>query len=362
MTFKNISAFALFLAAIPMMMAQDMVERTAKIDSFLTTQIKEHHIPALSFAIIENGEIKYKGAYGTANLEFRVPNTEQTSFQLASVTKLLSATAIAMLIEEGQLDLEEKVRFYLKDLPDSWDSMRIKDLVSHQSGIVDLLALKKEFNSVDEALDFAKSKPLDFAPGTKTVYAGGDYAVVMKVIEKVTNMSFQDFISTYLVEKVDMKNTGFNNMEQDFIYRTQDMMPNAATTYVWDNEGQKQRIFSMLFPKWTYTAGGLFSSIEDLSKWVVALDKNTLLSETYQNLLWTPTTLRDGSSSPFGVGWIVDKFGELKATGHSGGPALADIMRLPDKKITVIVLTNQISLRPFLTSSVLKLYLQPIKN
>ncbi|WP_083157941.1 serine hydrolase domain-containing protein [Allomuricauda sp. CP2A] len=362
MTFKNITAFVLCLFITPMMMAQDIVERAAKIDSFLTAQIDEHHIPALSVAIIENGDIKCVGSYGTANVEFDVPSTEQTSFQLASVTKLLSATAIAMLIEEGKLDLEEKVGFYVKDLPNSWESMRIKDLVAHQSGIVDLLALKQEFNTVDDAMQTAIAKPLDFEPGTKTVYAGGDYAVMMKVVENISGVPFQEFMSTYLFDKLGMKNSGYNNMEQDFIYRTQDMMPNAATTYVWDHEKQQQRIFSMLFPKWTYPAGGLFSSIEDLSKWAVALDQNTLLSEKYQDLLWTPIQLRDDSISPFGIGWIVDRFGEDTVTGHSGGPALADIMRLPEKKITVIVLTNQISLRPFLTSSVLKLYVQPTRN
>lgn len=362
MTTKNILTSMLFLCISPLISAQELVERAAKIDSFLTAQIEEHHIPALSVAIIEDGEIKCIGSYGTANLEYDVDNTEQTAFQLASVTKLLSATAIAILIEEGKLDLEDKVSTHVKDLPESWDNMKIKDLVAHQSGIVDLLALKKEFNSVDEAILTARENPLDFEPGTKTVYAGGDYALVMKIIENISGMPFQQFMSSYVFDKVGMKNTLYNNMEQDFIYRTQDMMPNAATTYVWDNENQKQRIFSMLFPKWTYPAGGLFASIEDLAKWIVALDKNTLLSEKYRDLLWTPTQLRDGVNSPFGVGWIVDKFGDVTATGHSGGPALADIMRLPDRKITVIVLTNQISLRPFLTSSVLKLYLQPIKN
>lgn len=358
MTCKSILAFAMSLCTIALVNAQDIFERAEKIDSFLTAQIDEHHIPALAVAIVENGEVKCIGSYGMANLEFKVPSTEQTSFQLASVTKLLSATAIAMLIEEGKLDLEERVSHYVKGLPSSWESMRIKDLVAHQSGIVDLLAQKEEFNSVDEALQAAIIEPLDFEPGTKTVYAGGDYAVMMKIIENVSGVPFQEFMSTYLFDKLGMKNSGYNNMEQDFIYRTQDMMPNAATTYVWDNEKQRQRIFSMLFPKWTYPAGGLFSSIEDLSKWIVALDKNTLLSEKYQTLLWTPIKLRDKSNSPFGIGWIVDQFGEAMATGHSGGPALADIIRLPDKKITVIVLTNQISLRPFLTSSVLKLYLQ----
>ncbi|NNE77089.1 MAG: beta-lactamase family protein [Pricia sp.] len=349
----------LSLSFMPVTIAQD-TERTAKIDSFLRAKMDEFHIPALSVAIIEKGELKYTNSYGTANLEYNIPNTQKTSFQLASVTKILTATAIAILIEEGKLNLEEKVCTYINELPESWDSMRIKDLVSHQSGIVDLLALKMEFNSVDEALKMATSKPLDFSPGTKTVYAGGDYAVMMKLIENISGMPFQRFIATNLFERVGMENSNYNNMEQDFIYRTVDMMPNAATTYIWDEEKQKQQVFSMMFPKWTYPAGGLFSSIEDLSKWIVALDKNILLSDKYQNLLWTPTKLRNGTNSTFGIGWIVDKLDDKTATGHSGGPALADIMRLPDEKITVIVLTNQMTLRPFLTSTVLRLYVQDI--
>lgn len=336
---------------------QSMKNKEAEVDSFLTAQIKTFQIPALSVAIVENGAVRFQKTYGMANLEYQIPNTPQTAFQLASVTKLLSATAIAMLIEEGRLDLDQKVTYYLNDLPQSWDSMLIKDLVAHQSGIVDLLALKQELNSVDEALKVATEKPLDFEPGTKTVYAGGDYAVVMKIIETVGGMPFQEFIKTYLFDKVGMENSCFNNMEQDFIYRTYDMMPNAATVYVWDEKQDKQRVFSMMFPKWTYPAGGLFSSVEDLCKWVIALDNGALLSEKFSDLLWTPVERRDGTTSPFGIGWIVDKFKEETATGHSGGPALADIVRLPEKKITAIVLTNQLTLRPFLTMKVLEMYL-----
>lgn len=330
----------------------------SKIDSFLTEQIKEHHIPALSVAIVENGKIKHMKSYGQVDIQNSVANTPEKAFQLASVTKLLSATAIAILIDQGKLKLENPVSFYLSDVPESWKDMKVKDLVAHQTGIKDVLAMKKEFNSLEEAWGFVIKQPLDFKPGTKTVYAGGDYAVVMKLIESVTGMPFQEYIQISVFNKLGMSHTGFNNMEQDYIYRKYDILPYAATTYEWNHELQKQRVFSMLFPKWTYPSGGLYASLEDLCTWIIALDSNTLLSEKVQDLMWTPTELRDGTKSPFGVGWIIDKFNDEKITGHSGGPALADIMRLPGRKISVIVLTNQVALRPFLTSSVLKFYME----
>ncbi|MDX5419146.1 MAG: beta-lactamase family protein [Hymenobacteraceae bacterium] len=331
--------------------------QTSQIDTFLLNQMQKFHIPAVSVAIIDNGKVVLSKVYGTANIEYNIPNTGGTAFQLASATKLIAATALMTLVQEGKLDLQQKVRTYLPQLPKQWDDMRVMDLVSHQSGIVDLLALQRDFKSVDAALDTAIARPLDFAPGTKTVYAGGDYAVVMKLIEKLTGVTYQQFLNDRLLKKLGMTHTVYNNMEQDFIYRTYDTIPFAATVYKWDGEKTQQRIFSMMFPSWTYPAGGLFSSIDDLAKWAVALDKNTLLKPEVQAQMWTPAKLRDGIVAPFGVGWIVDKYKEEKATGHSGGPALADIVRLPNKKITAIVLTNQLELRPFLTMRVLDLYL-----
>lgn len=352
---KNTILFCLFFLMNTLMISGR--EPGSKIDTFISQTMEEFHIPAVSVAIIQDGEIQMLQTYGKANPEYNIPNTDTTAFQLASATKLISATAIMTLVQDGKLDLQERVRHYLPELPQTWDNMKVMDLVAHQSGISDVLALKINFPSLQSAMDTATARPLDFEPGTKTVYAGGDYAVVMKLIEKVSGLGFQAFLQKNLFEKLDMNHSVFNNMEQDFIYRTYDVIPYAATVYKWDNNQNKQRIFSMMFPSWTYPSGGLFSSISDLAKWAVALDKNTLLKPEFAEMMWTPAKLQNGTNSPFGVGWIVDKHNGEKATGHSGGPALADIVRLPGKKITVIVLTNQLELRPFLAMKVLDLYL-----
>lgn len=327
-----------------------------EVNDFIQNQINTHHIPAISVAVIDKGVVRFQKTYGNAVLEFAIPNTDSTAFQLASVTKLISATALVLLVQENKLKLEEKVKYYLPEIPKTWQDMRVIDLVAHQSGVVDLLSLKIPFTSLSEAVDTAYSRLLDFKPGSKTVYAGGDYAIVMRLIETVAGMPFQAFLQKELLDKLDMRHSGYNNMEQDYIYRIYDIMPYAATVYNWDEKAQKQRIFSMMFPSWTYPAGGLFSSIGDLAKWVVAIDKNLLLEPRYTQLMWTPAKLDNGKTSPFGVGWIVDKHNGKIATGHSGGPALADIVRLPEQKITVIVLTNQLNLRPIFAMKILDIY------
>jgi CubicO group peptidase (beta-lactamase class C family) len=329
-----------------------------EIVNYARSQMDTFHIPALSVAIIDDGKVVLQEALGTSNIEHQIQNSVGTAFQLASVTKLISATALLTLVQSYQLDLNDRIRHFLPELPLQWDDMKVMDLLSHQSGVTDLLLLRQNFRTIDEAVDTAASRNLDFEPGTKTVYAGGDYAIIMKLVEHVSGMSFQEFMDEALFDRLGMKHTVFNNMEQDFIYRTSDTISFATSVYLWDENRHQQRVFSMMFPSWTYAAGGLFSSISDLAKWVVALDKNQILEPAFQTLMWTPSKLRSDEDSPFGVGWIVDNYHGEKVTGHSGGPALADVVRLPDRKITVIVLTNQVNLRPFLAMKILDMYLK----
>ncbi|HLO82076.1 MAG TPA: serine hydrolase domain-containing protein [Chitinophagaceae bacterium] len=348
----------LVFSVITVMASAQQVNLQKTLDLFLDSSVKANNIPAISVVLIEDGKVIYRKTMGYANLEYKIPNTGQTAFQLASCTKLISATALMTLVQENKLDLQAKVRSYLPDLPAPWDDMRVMDLVAHQSGVADLLALKMNFKSVDEAYDTAVARKLDFAPGTKTVYAGGDYALVQKLVERITGLRFQEFLKQKLLLPLGMNHTVFNNMEQDYIYRTYDTIPYAATVYKNIKDENRQRIFSMMFPSWTYPAGGIFSSLDDLTKWVIAMDKGKLIRPELLDLMWTPAKRRDGTDSPFGVGWIVDKMNGEKVTGHSGGPALADIARLPGRKITSIVLTNQLELRPYLANQILRIYMR----
>jgi CubicO group peptidase (beta-lactamase class C family) len=102
-----------------------------------------------------------------------------------------------------------------------------------------------------------------------------------------------------------------------------------------------QKAFSFLVASHSYSAGGIYASAADLAKWASALDAGRLLAPAYQEQMWIPPRLDGGAVGSFGVGWAVGRYHGRRTVGHSGGPALADILRFPDDKLTIIVLANQ---------------------
>jgi hypothetical protein len=123
-----------------------------------------------------------------------------------------------------------------------------------------------------------------------------------------------------------------------------------ASIYNWSE--QRQKNFAFLYSSWTYSAGGLYSTASDLSKWVVALDSGKLLRRASLDQMWAVRKLKDGQDNSFGIGWVIKTYHGRRAVGHSGGPALADILRFPDDELTIVVLTNQQRLFPRLAEGV----------
>jgi hypothetical protein len=127
--------------------------------------------------------------------------------------------------------------------------------------------------------------------------------------------------------------------------------------YRWENNSQ--RIYWYLYPERSYSAGGLFSTAADIAKFAIAFDEGKLLSNKNIEQMWSRDKFANGSLNGFGVGWIVDTYGGRKTVGHSGGPALGDILRFPEEKLTVVVLSNGHRVYPYLARGVADFYLPP---
>jgi CubicO group peptidase (beta-lactamase class C family) len=324
-------------------------ERLASVDGFLRARLEEHHIPALSVAIVQNGAILMADAYGLANLEWNVAATPDTMFQLASVTKLFTATLLMALVEDGEIRLGAPVPEYLPESPASWRAITVEHLASHTSGIPDDVG---SVASVEEAVAAAARLPLESEPGEKVRYGLLDFTVLTHVLQTVTGKGFQALLRDRLLTPLDMVSTRFDNMAElpDHPVRVSDVLPRRASVYEW--VGEAQRTYAFLFADWTYSAGGLYSSAADIARWAAALDSGEFLADESMRRMWTRQRLSGGGEGAFGGGWIVDEHGGRKVTGHSGGPALADIVRFPEERLTIAVLTNQQNLRPYLAMGV----------
>jgi CubicO group peptidase (beta-lactamase class C family) len=321
--------------------------RLTRAEEFLRAKMAEQHIPAAALTIVERGQMLTAEAYGTADLEWNVAATPETVFQLASATKLLTATLVMLLVEADEIRLDDSVANYLPEAPPSWKPITIRQIASHTSGIPDQIGV---VTSVEGTVEAAVRTPLEYDPGSQVKYGLNDYVVLTDILQRLTGKSFQALLQERLLGPLGMTSTRFDNNREEGPYRIWDVVPRRASIYRWTDG--RQMAYAFLYPTWTQSAGGIYSSAVDLATWAEAIDRGQLLRPESLTEMWTRAKLTSGEESPFGIGWIVDKHDGLRATGHSGGPALADIVRFVDSALTIAVLTNQQNLRPDLAMGV----------
>jgi CubicO group peptidase (beta-lactamase class C family) len=330
--------------------------------AYLHGRMQTNRIPAVGLALVRSGEIIAVRGLGTANLEWELPATGDTAFQLASATKPLTGTLLMMAVERGELRLDAPLKAYLPHAPPSWDAITVRHLATHTSGIADDPAeltqthvpgqdgtpgVLKSAGTVAEA---AMHRALAYEPGTDVRYALTDFVVLTVILETVTGMPFQALLRARLLDPLGMTSTHYDNGIDESGVREADIVPRRAATY--RSRGEELRDFRFFYPTWGYAAGGLLSSVSDLARWLAALDGGELLTTESMKEMWSPQTLIDGSPGLFSPGWVVYTHRGRQVFGHSGGPALGDIMHFPEEDLSVVVLCNQQNVMPDLAPGV----------
>ncbi len=307
------------------------------VDAFVQDLMKKRHIPGVSVAVVKDGKILLAKGYGLANVELDVPATETTVYQLASVTKTFTATAIMMLVKEGKISLEDKITERLPDLPAAWVKVTVRNLLSHTSGIKSYTSVKdfgktmrKDYTQ-REIIDLVAKEPLEFPPGEKWNYSNTGYFLLGMLIEKVSDKTYGEFMAERIFKPLGMTHTRVNELRA--------IIPNRAQGYEWN--GKELKNGEYVSPTQPFAAGMLVSSVSDLVKWDESLSKNTLLDEADLKQMWTPTRLSKGEAG-YGFGWSTAKANGHRLVSHGGGiPGFStELSRFLDDKLTVIVLTN----------------------
>lgn len=309
-----------------------------RIEAYVLGQMQKHHIPGVSVAVVQDGKVVLARGYGVANVELSVPATEHTVYQLASVTKTFTATAIMMLVEEGRLGLDDKIAERLPDLPAAWREVTIRHLLSHTSGIKSYTSVRDFHKTArkdyarHEILDLVAKEPLEFAPGEKWSYCNTGYFLLGMLIEKVTGKGYGEFLDLRIFKPLGMTQTRVNDLRA--------IIPDRAQGYEWD--GKNLRNGEYVSPTQPFAAGMLVSSVGDLVKWDAALGQARLLKPSTLEQMWTPARLSKGGETGYGLGWQLDKVNGHRLVAHGGGiPGFStEFSRFRDDKLTVIVLTN----------------------
>jgi len=288
-----------------------------------------------SVLVAHRGNVILSNGYGMADRDMGIPNTAYTRFFIGSITKQFTAAAILQLMERGKLELDKPVSEYLDDYPPPWgDKITIRHLLSHTSGlpnytdIPEIYVTRDEPVTQEELLRIVKSLELEFEPGTDFLYSNSGYVVLGEVIEAVSGVSYEVYLHKYIFEPAGMHSTGYARREAG--------VPDRATGYTVTKDFEiipASRVdYSLL-----YSAGALYSTVDDMLKWDQVLYGDSILSEKTRNLMFTP------GKGIYGFGWrILDLHGGRVAS-HSGfiDGFNCTIDRWLDNGLLVVVFSNE---------------------
>lgn len=309
-----------------------------QIDDYIKSEIERTHVPAASVAVVQDGKIVKAAGYGFSNLETQTKATTDTVYEIGSCTKQFTATLVMMFVEEGKIELDKPILSYLEQLPSKWEKVTVRHLLNHTSGIPNytqfapFALFAKTDHKPDDVIAMVKDKPLGFQPGSAFAYCNTGYYILGMLLEKVSGDSYWNVLQERILKPLGMTHT-----------RNSDpwtVIPNRATGYAWAS--QKFVQYAPITPTAGYSAGSIVSTLGDLAKWEIALTEGRLLKNSSWQEAWKPATLSSGAKSQYGFGWAIGKMSDSNILEHSGGTAAftSHILRIPDKKLCVIVLTN----------------------
>jgi CubicO group peptidase (beta-lactamase class C family) len=312
-------------------------------------------VPGAGVVVLRDGVPILRCAYGLANIEARAAATPATNYRLASITKQFTSAAILLLAEDGRLSLQDPVRRWLPTLPGAADEIVIRHLLTHTSGLIDYEEVIPE-GTTSQLHDADVLRLLEaenrsyFPPGTGYHYSNSGYSLLALIASRASGKDFATLLRERIFQPLGMQNTvAFEAGISVVAHRA---FGYSATRESWKRTDQS-------LTSATLGDGGIYSSIDDLAKWDAALGDDRLLRPASLRLALQPATLTDDPAVQYGFGWRIT--GETRwHSGESVGFRNV-IVRYPERRFTVIVLTNRDDPEPYPTALAIARTLLPAR-
>ncbi len=282
--------------------------------------------------VSKEGKLIINQGYGSADLEWNIPNAPDAKFRLGSLTKQFTAASILLLEERGKLKIEDPISKYMSDAPATWSKITIYNLLTHTSGIPNFTSFPdyaptewKDTNPTELVARF-RDKPLDFEPGSKFSYSNSGYILLGYLLEKISGQTYADFLQQNIFTPLGMTDTGLDDNAM--------ILPKRAQGYSPSPKGIHHAGYtSMTIP---FSAGAIYSTTGDLLKWEQGLFGGKVINPASLTKMTTP--FKDDYA--FGL-LVVNKDGHKRIT-HGGGIEgfNTSLNFYPDDKLIVIVLAN----------------------
>lgn len=308
------------------------------LDSLLSSQVTSNE-PGISVLVAQKGQIVYKKAFGSANLELNTPMLPDMVFRIGSITKQFTAIAILQLAEKGRISLQDSITKYIGNFPASGYTITIEHLLTHTSGIKDYANadtvhpfIEREDFTPARLISYFKNQPLEFKPGSKYSYSNSNYVLLGYIIQLVSGQDYHQYMIDHIIVPVGLKHTLYAEE------RT--IVPGRVQGYTRDRgffENTDYQTLSMGF-----ACGDLLSNTEDLFRWNQAVISGSLIKNQSVDKAFSPYTLTDGNTSNYGYGWFIDTLYGHRCIHHEGQVSgfIALEKYFPENGTFMTILTN----------------------
>ena len=305
----------------------------------IENQMRQDGVPGLTFAVVRNGEIVRMGAYGFGNLEWQARATDDTRFEVASVSKMIAGAAIRILIEENKVDPETPVNRYLEGLPSSWSTMKVRHLITMSSGLPeDFGSASIPYNAevCTPADDTSLIKEFTTLPkkptGDQFSYSSANYAMLGMIVAKVSGKSYPQFLQDRIFTPA--------GMTQSSVIDNSAIVSQRAEGYR-RAKGEVKRGWFLGQYLHSRPDDAVLTTSRDLAKFVIALEHRLVVKGP--DKMWSYPKSDTGHFLDYAYGWIDSTWLGHRRLEHAGGYRTGFhtfVARFPDDALSVVVLTN----------------------
>ncbi len=307
---------------------------SADAETYLRSEMRSRGIPGLTAAVVRDGRIVGAGAYGLAATESRRPIDLETLFPIASLDKQLTASGVMLLVNEGKIRLDDSIAAYVRGAPSSWSGIRIRHLLSHTSGLPDVVYEGRATAALttSDLLRTIEHQQLRFPPGTSYLYSDAGLLLCQIAIEQASGRPWRQFMTERIFGPAGMHGIAF-------------LDPQAAVGA--RVTGYERLSTGQLVPNGRYDVdfGPLYNdvgaSVLDFATWLAALQKDRVLPAAVRDRMWTPAVRADDTLywRDYGFGWGLDRYRGIRVAIHSGFTGVG-VAVLPDRATAAVVFTN----------------------
>ena len=298
---------------------------------------KQYNIPSISVAILHDQKVIFSKGYGYADIGNKIAATDSTPYRIASLTKPIASAIILKLVEEGKLNLDGKMKDYWPDYYQHFDNLNkyFKENLPFLMGFISEYNYKKYDITVRQHLTHTS----EGVPGEHYNYNGLLYGRLSHVVDNVSKRNFEILVREDIIQKLNMS----NSLPMQADTSKPEILKRLAKPY-YINEKNELVLSEYQEPDSPLGAGaGIISTVLDLAKFDIALDKNQLITQKSKDLAFTPAKLNNGQELFYGLGWFIGKYKNHKVVYHTGyewRSFTALYIKVPDKNVTLVILAN----------------------